>query len=340
MPELSELDRRVLGAIQSGFPVSQSPYCDLGEALGVPEMDVLNAVLCLRETGVIRRVGAVFDSHRLGYRSTLCGAAVPPGNLDAAAEVVNAYPNVTHNYVREDRYNMWFTLIAPSRERIEEMLAEIGRRTGVTDILDLPAVRLFKIRVDFDVAADSEQDGDDEDAPEIARVVRPAEVASVALSEDEKELVRFLQDDLPTGEHPFEEIAAALQMRGADVTEAWVLGQTRAWLDAGVIRRFGAAIRHHAAGFGANAMGVWACPDARVEEVGTAMAGFREVSHCYERPSRPTWPWNLYTMIHGRSTEECEQVASGIQQATGLEPPRLLYSVRELKKTSMRYFDE
>ncbi len=332
--ELSDLDKRVLTRIQAGFPIGSRPYAALGEYLGVSEAEALASVDGLREAGVIRRIGAIFDSNRLGYRSTLCAIAAPLERVDEVAAVVSAYPNVTHNYLREDRYNVWFTLIARSQERIAEILAEIASATGVTDILDLPAIRLFKIRVDFDLtgekAARSAELG----------VVKPAEVVPVRLSEDERRLAVLLQADLPRSETPFLEIHEVLQQRGVDVGEEWVLERTRHWVDAGVIRRFGAAIRHHKTGFTANAMGVWTCPEERVEDAGRAMATFAEVSHVYQRPVAPTWPANLYTMIHGRSKQEVEETAERIRAAVDLPAPRLLYSVREFKKTSMTYFAE
>jgi len=339
---LTELDRRVLTEIQAGFPVSWAPYCDIATTLAesgyaTTEVDVLNSVLKMRSEGVIRRIGAMFDSHRLGYRSTLCAIAVPSERVDEVADLIGGYSNVTHNYLREDRYNIWFTLIAPSQERIDAILVEIARTAGIDDILDLPAIRLFKIRVDFDLTGERGERGESAQAPAI---VKPAETRSVALVDDEKELVRLLQEDLPTGEHPFEELHEQLEFRGVDVTREWVLDTTRHWIETGVIRRFGAAIRHHKTGFSANAMGVWDCPDERVEEVGSTMASFAEVSHCYERPKLPQWPANLYTMIHARSKDEVEDVARRIQQATGLAEPRLLYSTREFKKSSMRYFSE
>jgi DNA-binding Lrp family transcriptional regulator len=330
--DLTGLDRRVLTEIQAGFPLTGAPYRELGGRLGVPEADVLRSVLKLRETGVVRRVGAIFDSARLGYRSTLCAIAVPAERVDEVAELIGGYPDVTHNYLREDRYNIWFTLIASSRERIEAILAEIAGRTGIDDILDLPAIRLFKIKVDLDLT------GERAPRDETSRMTRPAETEAVALTPEERELALLLQDDLPYGEHPFDELAAMLRERGVDVDGAWVLDRASEWVTSGVIRRFGAAIRHHATGFVANAMGVWTCPDERAEEVGRTMASFKEVSHCYQRPSAPTWPANMYTMIHGRGRAECEDVAERIREATGLPEPRLLYSVREFKKTSMTYF--
>lgn len=334
MAELTELDKRVLTEIQANFPVAPNPYAVLAGRVGATEEDVHASVIGLKRDAIIRRIGAIFDSHRLGYRSTLCAIAVPPERVEEVAALIGCYPNVTHNYLREDRYNVWFTLIAESQQRIEEILAEIAATTGIDDILNLPAIRLFKIRVDFDLT------GSRESRSEAPPVIKPAETEAVTLSADEKALARLLQDDLPETLTPFADLTVRLQGRGVEVTEEWVIERTAAWCDSGVIRRFGAAIKHHKTGFASNAMGVWTAPEDRIEEVGAIMASFKEVSHCYERPTAPTWPANMYTMIHGRSREECEDVARRIREATGLPEPRLLYSVKEFKKTSMRYFAE
>ena len=334
MAELNDLDKRILTEIQAGYPVVPAPYEALAERVGAAESEVYESVLGMKRDGVIRRIGAIFDSSRLGYRSTLCAIAVPPQRVDEVAELIGCYPNVTHNYLREDRYNIWFTLIAENQQRIEQILIEIAAATGIEDILDLPAIRLFKIRVDFDLTGSREGRG------EAPAVVKPAEAEAIVLSDDEKALARLLQDDLPESLTPFADVAARLREQGVKATEEWVVERTAAWVDAGVIRRFGAAIKHHKTGYTANAMGVWTAPEDGIEEIGAIMASFKEVSHCYQRPSTPTWPANLYTMIHGRTRDECEDVAYRIQGATGLAEPRLLYSVKEFKKTSMRYFAE
>jgi DNA-binding Lrp family transcriptional regulator len=332
--DLTDLDKRILTRIQAGFPLKARPYDVLASALGATPAEVLASVRGMRVAGVIRRIGAIFDSARLGYRSTLCAIAAPPERVEEVAALISAYPNVTHNYERADRYSVWFTVIAEGQERIDGILAEIAVATGIDDILDLPATRLFKIRVDFDLTGEREP-------AEAPRMTKPAEAEIASLSDDEKALARLLQADLPDVEAPFAALAESLRAHGVAVDEAWVLERTRAWADAGVIRRFGAAIKHAKTGFTSNAMGVWDCPDeAEIERVGPIMASFTEVSHCYQRPRRPTWPHDLYTMVHGRSREECENVAERIRLATGLPPARLLYSVREFKKSSMRYFTE
>lgn len=331
---MSEAHRKVLSVIQSKLPVTERPWAAVGEEIGLSEAEVMQAVAELRDGGVIRRIGAIFDSFRLGYRTTLCAIAVPDDRVEEVAALISGYPNVTHNYLREDHYNVWFTLHAPTAERIEEILAEIAEKTGITDILNLPATRLFKIRVDFDFTGDRAARSE---APEI---IYPLEIPAVELSEADKALVRTLQTDLPQGETPFADVAEKVRAAGHEVDEAWVIETANRWIDEGVIRRFGAAIKHHKTGFTHNAMGVWNVPEDRLDELGPVMASFKEVSHGYARPSFPTWPHNAYTMIHGKSREECEEVARRIQEATGLPDPRLLYSTREFKKVSMRYFAE
>jgi siroheme decarboxylase len=146
---LGDLDRAILNEIQSHFPIESRPYAEVGRRVGAPEEEVLARVAAMAEAGIIRRLGANFTSRKLGYTSTLCAAHVPEDLLPGFVEVVNRYPGVTHNYLRRHRFNVWFTLIAESAARLNEILAEISQASGVADILSLPAQEVFKIKVDF-----------------------------------------------------------------------------------------------------------------------------------------------------------------------------------------------
>ena len=146
---LDTLDRAILNEIQSHFPLVPRPYAEMGQRVGATEEEVLTRVKNMHDAGIIRRIGANFTSRKLGYTSTLCAARVPPGKLEQFADVVNHYPGVTHNYLRKHRYNVWFTLIAESPERLADILEEIRRASGVDEILSLPAKEVFKIKVDF-----------------------------------------------------------------------------------------------------------------------------------------------------------------------------------------------
>jgi DNA-binding Lrp family transcriptional regulator len=148
---MDDKDRAILNEIQSDFPISTRPYSEVGERVGLSESQVLERVKRLKTDGVIRRIGGNFDSKSLNFRSTLCAAKVPEEDVENFVQVVNAYPGVTHNYQRNHDYNVWFTFIAPSMSYIEGALDEISRATGVTEIINLPAVKRFKIKVDFEV---------------------------------------------------------------------------------------------------------------------------------------------------------------------------------------------
>jgi siroheme decarboxylase len=148
---MDAIDRKIINAIQSDFPISPQPYHDLGKQFHLPADEVLERVKALKAAGIIRRIGGNFHSHRLNYTSTLCASRVPEDKIDHFVEVVNNYPGVTHNYLRKHDYNVWFTFIASSMSSIEEALKEISKKTGVEEIYSLPAVKMFKIRVDFEV---------------------------------------------------------------------------------------------------------------------------------------------------------------------------------------------
>lgn len=151
---LDKLDRELLNTIQKDFPTVPEPYKELALQLNTTEEDIMSRLQRLIESGVIRRLGGIFDSRKVGYTGTLCALKVPPERIDAVAEVINEYPGITHNYLRNHEYNMWFTLLAESTERISQILDEISAKTGITEILNLPAKRIFKINVNFKVTGE------------------------------------------------------------------------------------------------------------------------------------------------------------------------------------------
>jgi DNA-binding Lrp family transcriptional regulator len=148
---LTETERRLLNAMQQGFLPVPEPFKEVAARLGWTEEEVLSELRRLKEAGVIRRLGAIIDSRKIGYTGTLCAMRVPEERIPEAAAVINSFPEVTHNYVREHDYNVWFTILAPSEERIGEIISSIKEQTGITAFLNLPARRIFKIRVNFDL---------------------------------------------------------------------------------------------------------------------------------------------------------------------------------------------
>lgn len=349
---MDDLDRQLLNHVQTTFPVEARPYLTLAQLTNSSEQEAWQRIQELRHEGIIRRLGGVFDSHRLGYKSTLCAAKVPAEKIRPLADFLQKIPGVTHNYLRNHDYNMWFTLIAPSQLEAKKILDRIRTVLGSEEVYSLPALRLFKISVDFDFNAEREEE---EAASLQAEDLVQEQGAGVThepiyspgawtdgkkpepypVDEADKALIRALQGNLPESLTPFADLARELGWE-----EDAVLERTRKLLKAGLIRRFGAVLRHQRAGFTANAMGVWRVPEEKTEEIGKIMATFREVSHCYQRPMLADWPYNLFTMIHGRSVEGCQEVMEKISEATGIKDYSMLFSQKELKKSSMQYFTE
>ena len=328
MTELDDLDGALLERMQSGFPLTSQPFAALALALDTDEEDVLTRVRRLKEASIIRQIGAIFDTRRLGYQSTLVAFHVADGTLETVAARINAHLGVSHNYARPHHYNLWFTLaVAPGRD----VLAEIGRlarRTGVDDWLDLPAIRVFKIRTHFKFSGGS--------ATEPVDWLDSRTQSTRALTAADIPFVRALQQDLAVVPRPFAEAARQLGL-----CEEHLLDKARELEEAGIMRRFAAVLRHHRVGYTANGMACWAVPETRIEEVGVNAARFAQVSHCYQRPAHPPrWPYNLLTMIHGRTRDEVETAVATIARQEGIDEYQVLYSTVEFKKERVRYFEE
>ncbi|MDO4399646.1 MAG: hypothetical protein Q4D27_01705 [Coriobacteriia bacterium] len=342
---MEALRERVLDLIQSGFPLESDPYGVIAAQLGATRDDVLDVVAALRADGSIRRLGASFASKKLGYSSTLCALAVPggPQEVDRVAAIVNAVPNVTHNYLRTNRYNLWFTIIARGPEEVARILSRIEEESGCPDALNLPATALYKIKVDFGemkrrpLVTPSERT-EPRDLPP-ARPFDADDPFDVAL-------VRWAQEDIAGfGEavdaDPFTTAAAFIAAETGDSTvdEACVIARLRELKQGKVIRRFGALVAHRKMGYAFNGMTVWDVPAERADEVGKAFAAQPFVSHCYARPRSGAWPFNLYAMVHATTQEELDERVATLEASCGMQA-QVLVSTREYKKTSMRYFTE
>ena len=314
-------DRRLLEAVQTKVPLERRPFAALGAALGLQEAEVLHRLSALKAEGVIRQIGAIFDTVRLGYRSCLVAARVPGERVEAAAQAINAHPGVSHHYERASGWNLWFTLAVPpdSFLGLEGTATHLGRLAGADEVRLLPALRVFKIGVRLDMDADAPAD-----RKEMTTVVGPHPPTDTpVLDADDRRAVRLLQADLALVREPF---------------DADLLSRAQALLERGVMRRFAAVLYHRRAGYSANVLGVWAVPAEQVETVGSQIAAFRAVSHCYQRPIYPDWPYSVFSMIHGRSREECHAVLAAISAETGIADYGALWSLREFKKVRLRYF--
>ena len=331
--DLDLTDRTLLNHLQSSFPLTEDPYESLGRELKIDGSEVIDRIRRLKDKNIVRQISAIFDTRRLGYRTSLVAARYPPDKLDDGAQTINEHPGVSHNYARNGRFNLWFTLAVPPNEDLEETVSDMAVRTGAESYRVLPTIRFFKIGVNFDMVKEEgaaekyySPDGYNTNGSEDWNKVEP-------VTDSEIDAIRELQEDLPLELNPFEAIAARL-----GITQRQLFDLAQDFERRGVMRRFSAVLHHRRAGFKSNAMGVWNVPEERSIEVGNIMASSRWVTHCYERPTYDDWRFSHYSMIHATSPEKCEEVAAEISDATGITDYTLLYSNREYKKTRVRYF--
>jgi DNA-binding Lrp family transcriptional regulator len=326
---LDERDQALLNIVQTEFPLVARPFAALADRLGEPESLVLARYQRLKDDRIIRQVSAIFDTRKLGYRSSLVATAVDDHRIEDAAALINDHPGVSHNYRRDHEFNLWWTVAVPPECDLEAHVAALHRLTGANATRVLPTLKLYKIGVDLDVS-DTRSMAAQSTLPAYKETSRTA----ADLTADEVRYVLELQEDLSVEPAPFTAMAARLGVGTDDV-----LAAARAFVDEGLMRRFAAVLHHRRAGFGANAMSVWNVPEERTDEYGYALASYAAVSHCYRRPTYPDWPYALFGMIHATSKERVEEAVADIRTRTGLEDYRLLYSTAEYKKVRVRYFD-
>ena len=338
------LDRQLLNLVQSRFPLSERPYGVLAEELGTSEDDVLVRVGRLKKANVIRQISAIFDTRRLGYKTCLVAFRYGPGMLEKGARFINRHPGVSHNYARNGYFNLWFTIAVPPNEDLQRVVDWMAEQTGALAARVMPTIRFFKIGVNFDMVKNEgaayEYYSPDGYGKAGSAVTKKPEISenwnrAEKVSERDIEIIRELQEDLPLEPLPFDAMAQRLGM-----TPAELFAYAQDFQDRQLMRRFSAVLYHRKAGFRSNAMAVWKVPEERADEVGLKMAESPWVTHCYQRPTFPDWPYTHFTMIHATSQDQCEKVAVEISQATGIDDYQLLYSTREYKKTRVRYFVE
>lgn len=313
MQEIDQRDRELLGALQGEIPLSSTPFAVIGQMIDMSEKEVIKRTEKLKREGWVRAVAAQFDTRALGYRSCLVAAKVTPERIDDAATAINAHPGVTQNYKRNNDFNLWFTIaIAPtSKLGLEKTVEILGGEADCDTVRPLPTLKQFK-------TTDDDGHADDKYTP-----LTPGEI----------DCIRLLQRDLPLQPRPFDALAKNGTMAGEDL-----LGTARSLLKRGQMRRFGAVLQSRKPGFSASAMGVWIVPEARVDEIGARMSQNKAVSHCYLRPVYDDWPYNLYTIVHGRSVDECESIINDLAIDTGIDEKQALYPTKEYKKARINLF--
>ena len=321
---VDEKDRALLQWLQDEFPVTGRPWRSGAARLGMSEEEVVNRVRRLSEAGVIRSVHTILDKQKAGPgSSTLVAMKVPEEKIQDVVPVINEYPPVTHNYLREHKYNLWFTVNAGNERELTAILDEMKRRTGVSDadLLDLRTRRVFKTDVRFRFC-------------EKARATRnrrnpgksPGET-----DETDRAILSMTQKAIPLVDEPFREISEQLGLEHREV-----LARIRRRVRDGMIKRIGSSVNQRKLGIVANAVVAWKVPDDLVEEAGEKLSSFNEVTHCYERSTVPgVWEYNMFTVLHGYDRPSVEAYAKRLSGMIGIDDYRVIFSTIQFKRMSI-----
>jgi DNA-binding Lrp family transcriptional regulator len=319
---LTKFQKQLCNALQKGLPICWRPFAEIAKTLHSNETEILNQAKQLKDAGLIRRISALINYRALGLTSTLVAAHVPEQNLPEAVESINSLDNVSHNYRRHHYYNLWFTLQTQTPQQIRAILLNLGGRLGI-DFHSLPVKRVFKLDVRFDATSQGQA--------LLQQIQKTPEAEPVELNENEKLILSKLQDDIEPMEEPFAFLC------GEGLSKENVLKITGELIDKGAIRRIAAVVDYHKLGFVANVLFASEVPQEKIISAGKKLARFAVVSHCYERETFESWPYNLFAMMHGSSMGQIQRVIDKFTEAEQIKSFQLLPTAAEFKKQPVKY---
>ncbi|MBD3807091.1 MAG: Lrp/AsnC family transcriptional regulator [Epsilonproteobacteria bacterium] len=320
------MENELLYQMQNAFPLVERPFEALAKELDSTEFEVLQMVMRLKETKIIRQTSAIFDTKRLGYTSSLVAFKVKEPLIDRAAKIINDHPGVSHNYLRNHEYNIWFTIaVAPdSLLGLEKTIELLKKATKADAAIILPTLKMFKIAVKMDTTGKAAK------KEKVAKISHK----EIDLSPLHIDIIKALQNDIEVTPEPFKKT-----IQNLGISYETFFNITQELKESGVLRRFASILNHRNAGFTANAMSVWSVPEDKAEEIGRSIASFSAVSHCYLRPSYSHWPYNLFAMVHAKTEDETNAIIEEIARENNLDEYKKLYSTQEFKKQRLNYFN-
>ncbi len=326
--EFTEKEALVLNRVQKGIPCLSEPFLAIAEETGLTEDEVLDIITNLKENKVIRNISGIFEGKKLGYHMSLVAFEVPVDKTESAAALISSHPGVSHNYLRNHRYNIWFTLAEESEERFNKTVSMLASQSGALDFLVLQNEKLLKIGVFLNI-------GESDESGEVTPASESVSSSFGKLDETAREAVLLLQNDLPIVKRPFQKIAeSGKYIHG----EKELLSYFSEFLASGIMRRYAAVLKHRSAGYTANAMTAWKADDHT--DINLFM-NEKAISHLYFRTVYPgRWEHPLFAMIHAKSDDELKNIIDRLSEMSGIKDYLALSSLKEYKKKRVRYFSE
>jgi DNA-binding Lrp family transcriptional regulator len=332
MNNLTATERQILQIVQSDFPLTAKPYEEIGKSTGLSEQKVITILTSLKKRNILREICAIFNARYLGFISTLVSFQIDENRIDTVAQIINQHPGVSHNYEREHPFNLWFTLSVPQELEIKKHVQSLATMTSCPNYLYLPSVKVFKRHVQLDIL---DHLNNLETATQ-AFGESPRKSSKITISpEIQRGIMRELQKDLSLSPTPFKDIA-----KGFHVKENMFFKFLESLKTTQKMSRFAGILKHRNLGFTANAMVVWNIPPHKLQAFADHAVTYRAISHCYERVTYPEWPYNIYTMIHGKSQVMTQGIIDDLSSTFAITSYEVLYSGKEYKKQRVDYFSE
>lgn len=313
-----EAKRLLFRLLQKEFPLSKRPFLAIAKRVGLKEVELISLLRDWEREGRLRQISAIFNPEYFGHRSSLFALKVSEKKLSLAIDRINSHPGVSHNYLRNHEYNLWFTLVVPKGKDLLEEAKALCQEFTDNGLLFLPILKKYKISVVFEV----EQEGGEDFQSR----------RTFNFTEDDVRMVKALQEPLPLVKEPFLVKAEELNCKIEDIF-AWLKKMKRV----GALRRFGALFKHERLGYKHNVMVVWQVEEKRVDEVAKSLSKIPEITHCYLRKSYPEFPYNLYTMCHFKE-ENFQEKIKAWAHTLGVKNYLPLETLKELKKVRLKLF--
>lgn len=332
MNNLTKIERQLLQIVQSDFPLTAKPYEEIGKTTGLSEQKVITLLTSLKKRHILREICAIFNARYLGFTSALISFQVNENRIDAVAQIINQHPGVSHNYQREHPYNLWFTLSVPQELAINKHVHTLATMTSCPNYLYLPSIKVFKRHVQLDII---EQLNTPKTISQTSEEFPQMSSKIIIPQETQRGIMRELQKDLSLSPTPFKDMAKRF-----DVKEKMFFDFLESLKTTQKMSRFAGILNHRNLGFTANAMVVWNIPAHRVQPFVDHAVTYRAISHCYERVVSPEWPYNIYTMIHGKSRVMTHGIVANLSSTFAITSYEVLYSGKEYKKQRINYFSD
>jgi DNA-binding Lrp family transcriptional regulator len=335
MRTFTELEQKILNRIQNDIKITPDPLKDLADEMNIDEDKFFTAVRRLKDEKIIRDISGIFNADRLGYKSSLIAFEIPHAGLEHASEIINKNPGVSHNYLREHKYNIWFTLAVDSGRTLENESRKLAEECGAADILILKTERLLKIGLRLNIGND-EDEGFDINAPATSLEKK---AAGKEINENEKKVICILQTDLPLVDRPYKSL---IEKNNVDIDETEIIQTGGALKKTGIMRRYSAVLKHQNAGYSSNAMTAWKTDDINFNDsIIQSFSSVPNISHLYIRTVHPgKWEHPLFAMIHAKNDNGLNRIIKNLEIKTGIKDYLVLKTLKEFKKKRIKYFQD